>query len=239
MLTDRGERRDAAERRADERGGCVERTGDRDDVAGERVERVVAVGRPRAVAVAAQVDRVRPPPRVAEHAQRGAPRVPGLAAAVQQHHRRIARRARRVGRQPVPVPPEELGLFHDFGLFGHAHVLGRVRAGPRFGFPRFGVGWAAMYRPPRTARCGGQEPLPTSTSPTRPRRPRRRRATCTDAARWEELSHFRALGARLPEERMRLRLLVITLSAALIGVTACQPADRSHAGRRRGGRPHA
>ena len=42
-------------------GGSSSAAADRDDVAGERVERVVAVGRPCAVAVPAQIDRVRPP----------------------------------------------------------------------------------------------------------------------------------------------------------------------------------
>ena len=56
-------------------------------VAGERVEAVVAVGRPLALAVAAQVDREGPPPGVRELARGRPPRMSGLPAAVQEHHR--------------------------------------------------------------------------------------------------------------------------------------------------------
>ena len=57
---------------------------------GERVEAVVAVGCPGAVAVAAQVDGVRAPV-LAQHPQRGSPRVAGLPAAMEQHDGRRAR----------------------------------------------------------------------------------------------------------------------------------------------------
>ena len=118
VLADRGERRDAAERRADERGRRAERARDREDVARERVERVVAVGGPLALAVAAQVDRVRAPAPVGERAERGSPRMAGLAAAVQQHGRRVAGIAGDVGREPVAVPSDELDVI--------GHIRGTV-----------------------------------------------------------------------------------------------------------------
>ena len=59
---DGGQRRDPAERRADQRRRARQRPATTATTSrGERVERVVAVGRPGAVAVAAQVDRERVP----------------------------------------------------------------------------------------------------------------------------------------------------------------------------------
>ena len=52
----------------------------REDVAGERVERVVAVGGPFAFAVAAQVDRVRAPALVGEQYAERCPAKNGVAA---------------------------------------------------------------------------------------------------------------------------------------------------------------
>ncbi len=52
----------AAETGSDERGRAFERVGDGDDVAGESVERVVAVARPLALAMPAHVDGVGSPP---------------------------------------------------------------------------------------------------------------------------------------------------------------------------------
>ena len=93
-LGDRGERRDPAERRADERWGwrfrARQRPRDGPHVVGEGVEAVVAVGRPGAVAVAAQVDRVGAP-CASEHRERRAPGVAGLPAAVEQHDGRRRR----------------------------------------------------------------------------------------------------------------------------------------------------
>ena len=67
VLTDRRERR-RGRRATRRRAGRLRRArGDGEHVTGERVEGVVAVGGPLAVAVAAQVDGVRPPTLVREH----------------------------------------------------------------------------------------------------------------------------------------------------------------------------
>ena len=76
--------------------------GDRDDVAGEALERVVAVGRPVAVAVAAQVDGIACQPW-RRAAGRAVPGVARLAAAVEQHHRRVGGVAELVGDQGQAV----------------------------------------------------------------------------------------------------------------------------------------
>ena len=94
-------------------GGVSSVRDDREHVARERVERVVAVGGPLALAVAAQVDRVRAPALVGERAERRAPRVPGLAAAVQQHDRRVGGIAGDVGRESVAVSSEEFDHAAD------------------------------------------------------------------------------------------------------------------------------
>ena len=117
MLADCRERGDAAERRADQGRRESELADDREHVAGERVERVVAVGGPLAVAVAAQVDGVGAPPLVGQRAERRAPRVAGLAAAVQQDHGWVGEITRGVGGEAIPVASRE---------FDHARARARV-----------------------------------------------------------------------------------------------------------------
>ena len=84
-LRDRHERRDPAERRADERGRLRHLAGHHAHVGGEGVEAVVAVGRPLALAVTTEIDAVRVPPLARERLERRAPRESRLAATVQEH----------------------------------------------------------------------------------------------------------------------------------------------------------
>ena len=124
------------ERCADERRRRAELARDGEHVAGERVERVVAVGGPLAVAVAAQVDRVRAPALVGERAERRAPRVAGLAAAVQQDRGRVGRIAGRVGREAVAVAPDELDHAAERSRMctPHAEPRPMTCASPTFAF---------------------------------------------------------------------------------------------------------
>ena len=85
VLTGQQQRRHPAERGADQDRRLVERVDDVEDVGDEGVQRVVAVGGPVALAVAAQVQRERGVAVVGEPLGGLRPRVPGLAAAVQQH----------------------------------------------------------------------------------------------------------------------------------------------------------
>ena len=66
-------------------------------VTGEGGDAVVAVGGPVGLAVAAEVDRDRLPPTLGHRGSRSAPRPPGLAAAVQEHHGRRKWIAKTVG----------------------------------------------------------------------------------------------------------------------------------------------
>ena len=87
-------------------GGCgIERAMAR--TSREGIEAVVAVGCPGAVAVAAEIDRVRAPV-LTEHAQRRSPRVAGLPAAVEQHDGWRRRVAHDVGRELQPVVTRKL-----------------------------------------------------------------------------------------------------------------------------------
>ena len=128
---------DVGERRADQCGRPVERARDGEDVTGECIERVVAVGGPFAFTVAAQVDGVRTPTLVGECAECGSPGMACLAAAVEQNRRWIGGFTGDIGREAVAVPPDE---------FDHAapHVT-RSTNGIRSGMPNLLV-WLGVYR---------------------------------------------------------------------------------------------
>ena len=68
-------------------------------VAGEGRQPVVLLGRPVGLAVAAGVERDRPPAPLGQGVGGAAPRVPGLATTVQEHHRGGARLAPLVAHQ--------------------------------------------------------------------------------------------------------------------------------------------
>ncbi len=74
-----------AERRADPRGRFADPVGDGERIVAERRHRVVVVGRPRRVAVAAQIHRDHAVPGVGERLRRPAPRVAGLTPTVREH----------------------------------------------------------------------------------------------------------------------------------------------------------
>ena len=86
--------------------------------------RVVAVGGPFALAVAAQVDAVGVPAAVGEHLGGGAPGEAGLATAVEQDDRGAGGIAELVGAQPQSVPAVEIDRGHGGqrtgGAFGSA-----------------------------------------------------------------------------------------------------------------------
>ena len=110
-LADCDERREATKGRADERRALWQRGGDGEHVTREGAHAVVAVGCPLAVAVAAQVDRQRVSTAGREGVAGGAPRVAGLAAAVQQHDRRVRRVAVR-GRRELEVVARDAKIGH-------------------------------------------------------------------------------------------------------------------------------
>ena len=110
-LGDRDEGCESAERGAHERRWRRQTAADGDHVRCEGVDGVVAVGRPAAVAVTAQVDRMGPP-ALAEHTERRPPGVAGLAAAVQQHDGRRPRITLDVGRQGQPIGAREFDRAH-------------------------------------------------------------------------------------------------------------------------------
>ena len=112
----RDHRRESAERRPDEDRRLGERPADGHDVVRVGVERVVALGRPGAVAVATEVDRPRPPAGLDEQPPGAGPRVPGLAATVQQHDRRPVLGPVDVGGQDQPVCTFELRDRHGATL---------------------------------------------------------------------------------------------------------------------------
>ena len=90
-------------------GGSPELVGHRDRVGRERGERVVAVERPFAVAVAAQVERHRAPPVRRERRRRAAPRVTGLATAVHEQHGPVVGVAADIGHEVNALESLEAG----------------------------------------------------------------------------------------------------------------------------------
>ena len=132
-LRDRHERRDAPQRRPDQRRRLGHRPSDRPDVAGEPVDRVVPVGGPVAVAVTAQVDRVGVPV-LGECLQRGAPGMAGLAPTVQEDDGRGGGVARLIGDEGQAIGAGELNGCHAPCLT----VLTR---------PEEEIRWMTMYQP--------------------------------------------------------------------------------------------
>ena len=96
------QRGNAAERGADDHrlrpAARRKHLGERAYIGGEIDEAVAAVGDPFGIAVTAQVDRIGDAPGAGDALRRGAPGVPGLAAAMQQQHRRPIS-AEHVGKQ--------------------------------------------------------------------------------------------------------------------------------------------
>src|SRR5690606_36336601 len=94
-----------------------------DGVAPVRVEAVVLLRIPRAVAVAAQIEGNRVPSRRGQGLGGSAPRIPRLAAAVLQQNDPVARLAPRIGDEREPVGGGEL---ETNGFAGGALRLGRL-----------------------------------------------------------------------------------------------------------------
>ena len=107
------ERRKAAERRADQRGAPTEACGDGAHVGGEGIHRVIAVGRPAALAVPAEIegDGVEAP--LGERGRGAAPGVPRLPAAVEEEHGPARRVAVGVRRELEPVRDVEGEAPHE------------------------------------------------------------------------------------------------------------------------------
>ncbi len=119
-LGDGDDRADPPEGRADESGRLGVRaahgSSDGPNVGGEGIEAVVAVGRPVAVAVPAQVDGRGAPALVAEQPGGAVPRVAGLPAAGEQQHGRTVVGPVGVRRQLEAVRGETEGDVHPASL---------------------------------------------------------------------------------------------------------------------------
>ena len=134
-------------------GGASSVARDREHVARERVERVVAVGGPLAVAVAAQVDRVRAPAPCRRACRASCPTSAGSG-----RRRATAPPADRPGRRPrrPPAGCRRARRTRSVPRIRLARSCTRPRARPRrAAFRDDWVVVAAMYRPPRRPRRGG------------------------------------------------------------------------------------
>ena len=100
-------RRHASEGRADQHGRSAEAVNHGQAIRRVRGERIVAVQRPLAVAVAAQVEGHGPPSLPRERLRRASPRMPGLAASVHEQHGPVLVVAPDVGDEMDPLEPVE------------------------------------------------------------------------------------------------------------------------------------